>query len=119
MSFKFVLGQQVVTAASEATGATTKDVGGLFMGQGIINTLHIANTGSSTADYTVAASGVNTTIVTATSFSLDNISYTSSVMVSGVTAGTLSEIIFYKIAPAQGDVVGSGTVFLRADEVVV
>lgn len=119
MSFKFVLGSQSVTTSSEATGSTSKDLEGIFIGQSKTNVMQIANTGSSTATYTISVSGVNTDIKTSTEVSLDNVTYATTVVASGVAAGRLSDAIYYKVTPAAGSIVGSGTVYIRADEVVV
>lgn len=102
--------------ASEASEATSLDMGAVFVGQEKILKFRIANTGSSQADFTVTITGTNTNITDDVTLSTDGDTYAASVDVDGVAANHVSDIVYCKIKPDASDPTAAGTFMIKVTE---
>ncbi len=116
MSFKFIDIVSTSISADAATELSKLEVSGVFKSSSKTKKFILGNTGSGIAAFSVAASGVNDSIVNDVTFSLDGSTFSTSVQVSGVPANGVTSPIHVKFTPGDDLVTSIGTFLIRVDE---
>lgn len=117
MSFKFTNAGYTGRDAAGATADTSYDMGGLFKKQTKDQKFKIGNTGASEATFTITASGLESDLTSAVTFSVDQgDTWYTSAGVSGVAPNENSEVIIARFTVPDDAYLASGTFLIRVDE---
>ena len=116
-NFKFISEDFTGYTAADATTLDSFDLGALFKNSDNEFRFRLGNIGSSTFDFQLGVSGVNTDITDGVTFSEDGDTFTSTIVVSGLIPNGVSDLLHCKLALDSDNYTTSGTFILRVDEV--
>jgi hypothetical protein len=92
------------------------DLGGLFCLEEGLDNFKIACETSGIFDYHIYASGVNSEIVSEVEFSLNKITWSTDVTVAGLNQDQISDVIYFRLTPAERTSIGDTSFLIRVDE---
>jgi hypothetical protein len=113
--FAFVDVENTQIRAKEASTVTGINLNGIFTAE-YTKQFSLGNTGTEEENYIISSSGVNASVLDDVTYSTDNVTFTSTLVVSGVQPNEISKIITVKYKPVEGDVHGFGSFMIRVDE---
>lgn len=117
MAHKFVNQGYTGIDANGATEDTSYDLGAIFWNQAKELIFRIGNTGSSTTDYQLSASGLNSGILGYVEFSDDHDTWSETLTMSGVAPNRITDTLYCRFTCPDDAYVASGTFLIRVDEV--
>jgi hypothetical protein len=117
MSIKFIDSSDVHFTAGEASEVDSLDLGAMLVSDTKFSSFRIGNTGSGETDLQITVSGDNTSINDDVDFSLDGITYSATVVVSGVQPNEVTDLIRVRYESQEGDVIGIGSFLIKVDEI--
>lgn len=116
MSFKFIANTNTFLTAADAETLTEIDLGGVFKGQTKKSSFQLGNTGATTATFTCVVSGVESGVRDNVSYSLDNVTWSSIAVISGVAPNGVTPLITVRYTPDSNDFTTSGTFLIDVAE---
>lgn len=118
MTFKFINTSYTGMDAAGGTEEDGFDLTGVFKNQTIDSKFKIGNTGASEASFNITASGLESDITDAVSFSTDDgITFETTATVSGLQPNEISDTIITRFEVPEDAYLTSGTFLIRVDEV--
>lgn len=117
MSWKLIDPSYTGRDAAGGTQLSSFDLDYVFHGQVREKAFRIGNTGSAQASFAFTASGVNTDLTAAVTFSTDQRgTYATSANVTGLDPNAISDTIWMKFTTPADAFTVSGTYLVRIDE---
>jgi len=118
MSFKFVNEAYTGIDAAGGTADTSYNLNGVFKNATYDQKFRLGNTGASETTFTCTASGLESSITDAVTFSTDGgLTWDTTAGVSGVQPNEISDIIIARLTVPDDAYLCSGTYLIRVDEV--
>jgi hypothetical protein len=117
MAVSFISNTYTGFTVSDTLAESFLDLGALFYNEEKEIAFRLGNSSSSEADYQILASGLNTEIVDAVTFSTDKSTYSELIVVSGIQPNGLSDILYCKLTCPSNVASGECTFLIHVDEV--
>lgn len=108
--------QETEYLASEVTTVTGLELSPAFIDQTVQDSFRLGNTGSSTSNYSISASGLNSNVTDDVEFSVDLINWYETITISGIQPNQMTDKCYYRFTPDEDNYEGEGSFLIRVDE---